>query len=64
MPATFIERKRHYHTLSEQETDEVIEAVADLIVNFLKGKRDPEHSPKRRQERVDERDVALQHETR
>ena len=39
-PAT-LELTRHYDTLSEQETDEVVEAVADLMVNFLKGRRDP-----------------------
>ncbi len=46
-----IELKRHYHTLSEKETTEVVEAVADLIVTFLKRKRDPEQPPNRRQER-------------
>jgi len=46
-----IQLKRHYHTLSEKETNEVVEAVADLIVTFLKGKRDPEQSANRRQER-------------
>ncbi len=46
---------RHYHTLSEQETDEVVEAVADLIVTFLTGRRDPEQSAKRRQARTRER---------
>ena len=46
-----IELKRHYHTLSEKETTEVVEAVADLIVTFLKGKHDPEQPANRRQER-------------
>jgi len=46
-----IELKRHYHTLSEKETNEVVEAVADLIVTFLKRKRDPEQSANRKQER-------------
>lgn len=64
MPANSIEWKRHYHTLSEQETDEVVEAVADLIVNFLKGKRDPQRSPKRRQERGHEPDAAIEQEPR
>jgi hypothetical protein len=36
-----IELKRHYHTLSEKETQGVVEAVAELIVCFLKAKRDP-----------------------
>lgn len=35
------ELKRHYHTLSEKETGAVVEAVADLIVNYLEGRRDP-----------------------
>lgn len=64
MPPASIEWKRHYHTLSEQETDGVVDAVADLIVNFLKGSRDPERSPKRKRERGHEPDVALQHESR
>jgi hypothetical protein len=41
MPATpSIEVKRHYAELSEKETDELVAAVADLIVNFLKGSRE------------------------
>jgi len=64
VPATSIERKRHYHLLSEQETDDVVDAVADLIVSFLKGKRDPERSPKCGQERGHERDATFQHESR
>ena len=59
MPTTAsIELKRHYHELSEKETNEVVETVADLIVNFLKGKSDPGQSVKRRQERTHERNVA------
>lgn len=38
--ATPMELKRHYVGLSEQETEELIVAVADLIVNFLKGNRE------------------------
>ena len=65
MPATPpIELKRHFHTLSEKETDEVVDAVADLIVNFLKGKRGSEHSADRRQERDHERNDAQQLESR
>jgi hypothetical protein len=45
-----IELKRHFHTLSEKETDEVVEIVADLVVNYLKAKRDPEPSAHRKQE--------------
>ncbi len=33
--------KRHYTELSEKETQEVVETVADLIVTFLKGRREP-----------------------
>jgi hypothetical protein len=29
---------RHYETLSPQETDKVVEGVAELIVNFVKKK--------------------------
>lgn len=65
MPATPpIELKRHFRTLSEKETDEVVDAVADLIVNFLKAKREPEPSGERRQERTHERSDAQQLETR
>ena len=65
MPATPpIELKRHFHTLSEKETDEVVDVVADLIVNFLKAKRDPEPSAKRGQERDHERSAAQQPEPR
>lgn len=65
MPAPrTIELKRHLHTLSEKETDEVVDVVADLIVNFLKGKRDPEQSAKRRQERDHERNDAQHPESR
>ena len=42
MPAPpTMELTRHFHTLSEQETNEVVEDVADLIVNFLRGRREP-----------------------
>lgn len=32
--------KRHYTELSEKETDEVVNAMAELIVNFIKRKRE------------------------
>ena len=35
------ELTRHYRELSETETNEVVEAVADLIVNFLTRQSDP-----------------------
>jgi hypothetical protein len=59
-----IELKRHFHTLSEKETDEVVDVVADLIVNFLKAKRDPEQSAGREQEQTHERNAAQQPEAR
>ena len=56
MPPTSIERKCHYQTLSERETDEVVDAVAGLIVNFLKGKRRAVQPEKTTQEEAHERD--------
>ena len=34
-----IELRRHFETLTDQETDEVVEVVADLIVHYVKGRR-------------------------
>jgi len=34
-----IEFKRHYRRLSEKQTDELVGAVADLIVNFIKSRK-------------------------
>ncbi len=46
MPASAsIEVKRHYGELSEKQTDEVVDVVADLIVSFLKGQG--QHDPSR-----------------
>ncbi|MBI2192063.1 MAG: hypothetical protein HYU36_08770 [Planctomycetes bacterium] len=64
MPSPPIELKRHFHTLSEKETDEVVDVVADLIVNFLKAKRGPEQSARGEQERTHERNAAQQSEAR
>ena len=36
-----IEMKRHYRELSPKEIDELVAVVADLIVDFLKKRRDP-----------------------
>ena len=36
-----IELKRHYRELSPKEVDELVAVVADLIVDFLKKRRDP-----------------------
>ncbi len=38
---TPIEVRRHYAELSEQETEELVEAVAVLIVEFIKRKGVP-----------------------
>lgn len=46
MATTRIDLKRHYGELSPREIDEVVEAVADLIVDFLKKRRDPVQSDK------------------
>ena len=37
MPEERIRLKRHFHELSPEETDEVVNAVADLVVNYLVG---------------------------
>ena len=55
-PPPTIEFKRHVRRLSEQETDELVEAVADLIVNFLKGQRDSARAGGNSPERNHERD--------
>jgi hypothetical protein len=41
-----IELKRHYRELSPKEIDELVSAVADLIVDFLKKRCDPVQSDK------------------
>ncbi|GAB4232389.1 MAG: hypothetical protein OHK0028_07820 [Deltaproteobacteria bacterium] len=41
-----IELKRHYRELSPKELDELVPAVADLIVDFLKKRTDPEQPDK------------------
>ena len=56
MVQTAIEIKRHYSELSEKETGEVVEAVADMIVNFLMGRRDPARAGANDPERNRERD--------
>ena len=63
-PTTPIELKRHYRELSEKETDEVVEAVADLMVNFLEGKRDSARGAEGSQERTHERDLKRQADSR
>lgn len=57
MPApAAIEIKRHYRELSEKDTQEVVEAVADLIVTFLKGRFGPARGAEAKQEHEHERD--------
>jgi hypothetical protein len=51
-----IELKRHFHTLSEKETQGVVEAVAELIVTYLKGRRRATQSQEATQEQTHERD--------
>jgi len=34
-----MEFKRHYRKLSEKQMDELVGAVADLIVNFIKSRK-------------------------
>lgn len=51
-----IELKRHYHTLSEKETQGVVEAVAELIVTYLKGRRQVAQPQEAMQEQTHERD--------
>ena len=46
-----LEITRHLEPLSEKETDEVVNVVADLIVNFLKARRGSEPLANRGQER-------------
>jgi len=41
-----IELKRHYQEISPKEMDELVGTVADLIVDFLKKKRNPDQAVK------------------
>ena len=45
---------RHYAELSEKETEELVEAVAVLIVEFIKQKGVPARSPQNTQELTQE----------
>jgi hypothetical protein len=42
--------KRHRREMSPKEIDELVSAVADLIVDFLKKRRDPVQPAKPEQE--------------
>ncbi|MCL5884377.1 MAG: hypothetical protein M1377_03355 [Deltaproteobacteria bacterium] len=45
-----IELKRHYRQLPMEEIDELVSAVADLVVDFLKKRHDPVQPDKSKQE--------------
>jgi phenylpyruvate tautomerase PptA (4-oxalocrotonate tautomerase family) len=47
---TPIELTRHYGELSEQETEELVEAVAGLVVEFIKRRGVPARPPQETQE--------------
>jgi len=51
---TPIEITRHYTELSEKETEELVEAVAMLVVEFIKQKGVPARPPQEAQELVQE----------
>jgi len=51
---TPIELTRHYAELSEEETEELVEAVAVLIVEFIKQKGVPARPQENTQELVQE----------
>ena len=46
--------KRHYRRLSEKETDTLVDATAELIVNYVKGGRKNAALTKKKQERTHE----------
>lgn len=37
--------KRHYAELSEKETDEAVNAFADMVVNYIKSQRKKQEKP-------------------
>ena len=45
-----IEVKRHYREMSPKEFDELVGLVADMIVDFLKKRREPVQPDKSKQE--------------
>jgi len=55
-----IELKRHYEELSPKETDEVVNAVADLVVNYLKGRPEELNANETEQEVNHERDQSTE----
>lgn len=56
MPASSsLELKRHYSELSEKETADVIEIVAEMFVTFIKGKQKSARQMALAQEQLHER---------
>jgi hypothetical protein len=51
-----IEIRRHYRLATERETQELVEAMAELFVNFIKGGSHSGHPQDETQERNHERD--------
>ncbi len=42
-----IQITRHYEALSERETDELVGTVADMLVNFIKSRKEERPEPGR-----------------
>lgn len=42
-----IQITRHYEALSERETDELVGTVADMLVTFIKNRKDARRQPGR-----------------
>lgn len=55
---------RHYTTMTEKETDEVVELMADLIVNFIKNSDPvpPKNNPANSEETPTGREDAGEHQ--
>ena len=54
MATLSLELKRHYRKLSEKETDALVDATAELIVNYLKGGQKNTALINKKQERTHE----------
>ena len=52
-----IEIKRHYEALSERETDELVGTVADMLLTFIKNRKDEQRRPSRTTEPNSETDT-------
>lgn len=51
-----IQLRRHYRLATEKETQELVEAMAELFVNFIKGQDAPDSPGAPGRERDHERD--------